>query len=103
MKKEDPSSSTSSQPILESGDPKNQRRRFKRLRRRSFLKGIGVAGAASVGAGLLAQTPSPFAQKGPEKNNGPPPPGEPAPLPVAAAAGILQTDFLVQYNQLRGI
>src|SRR5438128_124404 len=103
MKKEDPSSSTSSQPILESGDPKNQRRRFKRLRRRSFLKGIGVAGAASVGAGLLAQTSSAFAQEGPEEHSGRLTRGDAALLRFAAAAEILETDFWVQYNELGGI
>src|SRR6184192_2387050 len=102
MKKEDPSSSTSSQPILESGDPKNQRRRFKRLRRRSFLKGIGVAGAASVGAGLLAQTSSAFAQEGPEEYSGRLTRGDAALLRFAAAAEILETDFWVQYNELGG-
>src|SRR3989441_1127136 len=103
MKKEDPSSSTSSQPILESGDPKNQRRRFKRLRRRSFLKGIGVAGAASVGTGLLAQTSSAFAQEGPEEHSGRLTRGDAALLRFAAAAEILETDFWVQYNELGGI
>src|SRR6266704_6224937 len=103
MKKEDPSSSTSSQLILESGDPKNKRRRFKRLRRRSFLKGIGVAGAASVGAGLLAQTSSAFAQEGPEEHSGRLTRGDAALLRFAAAAEILETDFWVQYNELGGI
>src|SRR5438270_13785839 len=103
MKKEDPSSSTSSQLILESGDQKNQRRRFKRLRRRSFLKGIGVAGAASVGAGLLAQTSSAFAQEGPEEHSGRLTRGDAALLRFAAAAEILETDFWVQYNELGGI
>src|SRR5438045_4529541 len=103
MKKEDPSSSTSSQLILESGDPKNQRRRFKRLRRRSFLQGIGVAGAASVGSGLLAQTSSAFAQEGPEEHSGRLTRGDAALLRFAAAAEILETDFWVQYNELGGI
>src|SRR5213079_1310557 len=103
MKKEDPSSSTSSQLILESGDPKSQRRWFKHLRRRSFLKGIGVAGAASVGAGLLAQTSSAFAQEGPEEHSGRLTRGDAALLRFAAAAEILETDFWVQYNELGGI
>src|SRR2546428_768289 len=103
MKKEDASSSTSSQLILESGDPKNQRRRFKRLRRRSFLQGIGLAGAVSVGAGLLAQTSSAFAQEGPEEHSGRLTPGDAALLRFAAAAEILETDFWVQYNELGGI
>src|SRR2546422_5684985 len=103
MKKEDPSSSTSSQPILESGDPKNQRRRLKSLKRRSFLQGIGVAGAASVGAGLLAQTSSAFAQEGPEEHSGRLTRGDAALLRFAAAAEILETDFWVQDNALGGI
>src|SRR2546422_5291471 len=103
MKKEDASSSTSSQLILESGDPKNQRRRLKRLRRRSFLQGIGLAGAVSVGAGLLAQTSSAFAQEGPEEHSGRLTPGDAALLRFAAAAEILETDFWVQYNELGGI
>src|SRR5438874_4139165 len=103
MKKEDASSSTSSQLILESGDPKNQRRRLKSLKRRSFLKGIGVAGAASVGAGLLAQTSSAFAQEGPEEHSGRLTRGDAALLRFAAAAEIIETDFWVQYNELGGI
>src|SRR6059058_54488 len=103
MKKEDASSSTSSQLILESGDPKHQRRRLKSLKRRSFLKGIGVAGAASVGAGLLAQTSSAFAQEGPEEHSGRLTRGDAALLRFAAAAEILETDFWVQYNELGGI
>src|SRR5438128_1045073 len=103
MKKEDPSSSTSSQLILESGDPKNQRRRFKRLRRRSFLKGIGMASAASVGAGLLGHSSSAFAQEGPEEHSGRLIPGDAALLRFAATAEILETDFWVQYNELGGI
>src|SRR5437879_13892223 len=103
MKKEDPSSSTSSQPILESGDPKNQRRRFKRLRRRSFLKGIGVAGAASVGAGLLAPTSSAFAQGGPEEYSRRITRGDGALLRFAAAAEVLENDLCVQYNERGGI
>src|SRR5256712_12244235 len=103
MKKEDASSSTSSQLILESGDPKNQRRRFKRLRRRSFLQGIGLAGAVSVGAGLLAQTSSAFAQEGPQEHSGRLTRGDAALLRFAAAAEILETDFWVQYNELGGI
>src|SRR5207245_10995761 len=102
MKKEDPSSSTSSQPILESGDPKNQRRRLKSLKRRSFLKGIGVAGAASVGAGLLAQTSSAFAQEGPEERSGRLTRGDAALLRFAAAAPMIETDFWVPYTELGG-
>src|SRR2546428_7815334 len=103
MKKEDASSSTSSQLILESGDPKHQRRRLKSLKRRSFLKGIGVAGAASVGAGLLAQTSSAFAQEGPEEHTGRLTRGDPAPLRFPAPAGIPRADLWVREHQIRRI
>src|ERR1700751_814517 len=103
MKKEDPSPSTSSQPILESGNPTNQRRRFKRLKRRSFLKGIGMASAASVGAGLLTHSSSAVAGEGPEEHSGRLTPRDAALLRFAAAAEILETDFWVQYNELGGI
>src|ERR1700751_5161098 len=103
MKKEDPSPSTSSQPILESGNPTNQRRRFKRLKRRSFLKGIGMATAASAGAGLLTHSSSAFAGEGPEENSGRLTPGDAALLRFAAAAEIIETDFWVQYNELGGV
>src|SRR5436305_12773697 len=103
MKKEDASSSTSSQLILESGDPKDQRRRLKSLKRRSFLKGIGVDAATSVSAGLLAQTSSAFAQEGPEEHSGRLTRGDAVLLRFAAAAEILETDFWVQYNELGGI
>src|SRR5207245_4452342 len=103
MKKEDPSSSITSQLILEYCNTNIQRRRFKPLRRRSFLTGIGVAGAASVGAGLLAQTSSAFAQEGPEEHSGRLTRGDAVLLRFAAAAEILETDFWVQYNELGGI
>src|SRR5439155_1239925 len=99
MKKEDASSSTSSQLILESGDPKHQRRRLKSLKRRSFLKGIGVAGAASVGAGLLAQTSSAFAQEGPEEHSDRIQRQAKAHKPHAAHAGHQLVDSVPQQHQ----
>ena len=103
MKKEDSSPSASSQPTPGSGDSKNQHQRLKPLKRRSFLKRISAASAATMGAGLLANSSSVFAQEGPEEHSGRLTPGDAALLRFAAAAEILETDFWVQYNELGGI
>jgi hypothetical protein len=72
--------------------------------RRSFVKsGLTAAGVATVGAGLLADSSSVFAQNGPEEHSGRLTPGDAALLRFAAAAEILETDFWVQYNELGGI
>jgi len=65
--------------------------------RRAFLKrGTMAAGAATVGAGLLAHNSSVFASGGLTPNDA-------ALLRFAAAAEILETDFWVQYNELGGV
>src|SRR5258708_8600960 len=64
--------------------------------RRAFLsKGI-AAGAATVGAGYLANSSSLFAE---DEKSGRLTPGDAALLRFAAAAQILKTDFWVQYNE----
>ena len=74
------------------------------INRRSFVKnGLAAAGVATVGAGLLADSPSVLAQEGPEEHSGRLTPGDAALLRFAAAAEILETDFWVQYNELGGI
>ena len=74
------------------------------INRRSFVKnGLTAAGAATVGAGLLANSSSALAEKGPEEHSGRLTPGDAALLRFAAAAEILETDFWVQYNELGGI
>src|SRR6266852_4149779 len=73
------------------------------INRRSFVKNGLVAGAATVGAGLLAASPDVLAQEGPEEHSGRLTPGDAALLRFAAAAEILETDFWVQYNELEGI
>jgi hypothetical protein len=100
MKKED--SSTSSQPTHKSRDSKKHMQ-LKPFKRRSFLKGIGLAGAATMGAGLLTHGSSVFAQEGPEEASGSLTPGDAALLRFAAAAEILESDFWEQYNELGGI
>ena len=74
------------------------------INRRSFVKnGMTVAGAATVGVGLLADGSSVLAEAGPEEHSGRLTPGDAALLRFAAAAEILETDFWVQYNELGGI
>jgi hypothetical protein len=73
--------------------------------RRSFLKnGLAVAGAATAGVGLMAESPSAWAQDGFDNDrSGRLTRGDAAMLRFAAAVEILETDFWVQYNELAGI
>src|SRR5438309_6557682 len=73
------------------------------INRRSFVKNGLVAGAATVGAGLLAAGPDVLAQEGPEEHSGRLTKGDAALLRFTAAAEILETDFWVQYNELAGV
>jgi hypothetical protein len=74
------------------------------INRRSFVKnGLTAAGAATVGASLLANSSSLLAQEGPEERRGRLTKGDAALLRFAAAAEVLETDFWVQYNELGGI
>lgn len=59
--------------------------------RRSFLHGIGVAGAAAVPAGRLCAVESPKLSK-----------GDAALLRLAAAAEFIEADLWQQYNELGG-
>jgi len=68
--------------------------------RRAFLKnGTVAAGAATVGAGLLAGAPAVFGEAGSGRLT----PGDAAILRFLAAAEILETDLWRQYNELGGI
>ena len=75
--------------------------------RRSFIKkGFAAAGAATMGAGLLAGRLPVFGQdrdEGREEGSGDLTKGDAAILRFLAAAEILETDFWVQYNELGGI
>jgi len=71
--------------------------------RRSFMKnGLAVAGAATIGAGLLADSSSVFAQDRVE-SSGSLSKGDASILRFLAAAEILETDLWQQYNELGGI
>lgn len=69
----------------------------KHSNRRSFLKnGVAVAGAATVGAGLLTGGLSAFGQEGLTK-------GDAAILQLLLAAEIIETDLWQQYRELGGV
>ena len=71
--------------------------------RRSFVKkGLTAAGAATVGAGLLASKLTLLGEDL-EEGSGGLTRGDAALLRFAAAAEILESDFWVQYNELGGI
>lgn len=68
--------------------------------RRSFLKkGVVAAGAATIGAGLLASQSSASVEEGSGRLT----PGDAAILRFLAAAEIIETDLWQQYNELGGI
>jgi hypothetical protein len=70
--------------------------------RREFLKsGVAAAGAATVGAGLLAGGISAFGTR--DEKSERLTKGDAAILRFLAAAEILETDLWVQYNELGGI
>jgi hypothetical protein len=74
--------------------------------RRSFLrKGLGAAGTASLGAGLLARRSYGFDDKAEskDKNDGKLTKGDAAILRFLAAAEIIESDLWIQYNELGGV
>lgn len=72
--------------------------------RRAFVKkGLAIAGAATVGAGLLTQGSPLLAEGEREERSGRLDRGDAAILRFLAAAEILETDLWQQYNELGGI
>jgi len=69
------------------------------VERRSFLKGIGIAGAAALSAGPLLGT----RLEAQEESSGTLPKGDAAILRFLAAAEIIETDIWQQYNELGGV
>jgi hypothetical protein len=76
------------------------------VKRRSFLKGAGIAGATLAASGLLTldlmgqQT---NALEGPEESSGTLAPGDAAILRFLAAAEIIESDLWLQYQELAGV
>jgi hypothetical protein len=74
------------------------------INRRMFMRnGLTVAGAATMGTGLLAQGSSVLAQEGPEEHSDSLDKGDASILRFLAAAEIIETDLWQQYNELGGI
>ena len=71
--------------------------------RRSFLKNGMVAGAVTVGAGLLVGSSSALAQDEKGEKNGGLTKGDAAILRFLAAAEILESDLWLQYQELAGV
>jgi hypothetical protein len=71
-----------------------------KIRRRSFLKGLGVAGAAAtLGTGIVAKGTPLFAEEG----SGSLTKGDAAILRFLAAAEIIESDLWLQYQELAGV
>lgn len=74
------------------------------VNRRSFMKAGVATGAATMGAGLIANSLPLFAQEaGLEEGSGSLTAGDAAILRFLAAAEIIETDLWQQYNELGGI
>jgi hypothetical protein len=87
-------SSSDTQPATEADSSRSA------VDRRSFLKRGMVAGAATVGAGLLAGRPPAFAQS---RSNSALSSGDIAILRFLAAAEIIETDLWQQYAEIGGV
>ena len=68
------------------------------VERRSFLKGLGVAGAALAAGGLLTASEAQT-----EERNGSLTPGDAAILRFLAAAEIIESDLWLQYAEFGGV
>ncbi|HTS36343.1 MAG TPA: twin-arginine translocation signal domain-containing protein [Candidatus Solibacter sp.] len=77
----------------------NESTSAKTIQRRSFLKGLGVAGAALTAAPLLQVG----AQAKDNGSNGSISKGDAAILRFVAAAEIIESDIWLQYNELAGV
>jgi hypothetical protein len=73
---------------------------LRKIRRRSFLKGLGVTGAAAtLGTGIMAKGLPLFAEEG----SGSLTKGDAAILRFLAAAEIIESDLWLQYQELGGV
>jgi Ferritin-like domain len=71
--------------------------------RRLFLKeGLGIAGAATAGLGLFANSAAALGQYG-EERSGSLTRGDAAILRFLAAAELIESDLWIQYNELGGV
>jgi hypothetical protein len=74
------------------------------VKRRSFLKGAGIAGATLAASGLLTlDLMGQSVQEGPEESPDTLAPGDAAILRFLAAAEIIESDLWLQYQELAGV
>jgi hypothetical protein len=89
------SSKANQLPAMDEASPQSSRK----LRRRSFLQGMGITGAAAtLGAGMVGKSIPLFAEEG----SGSLPKGDAAILRFLAAAEIIESDIWLQYQELGG-
>ena len=104
MKDDNLSLATSNQTSTESNPSANnedvQRHWQGVVKRRSFLKSIGIAGAALSASVVLG---SESRAQGAHRSTGKLPKGDAALLRFAAAAELIEADLWQQYNELGGV
>ena len=103
MAKEKPGSvvvSPETSPLSISTETQPESSPSKTVNRRSFLRGSVVAGAATLGAGILASRLPAFAQS---ESSTPVSAGDIAILRFLAAAELIETDLWQQYAELGGL
>jgi hypothetical protein len=96
MKKESLPSTVSTETATSPTNEVSNSQPSRTVPRRSFLKGMGVAGAALTAGSLLA------IQSQAEESSGSLDKGDAAILRFLAAAEIIETDLWLQYNELAG-
>jgi hypothetical protein len=101
MSNENPSSTVPEVETNETSDPNETTSLLSRnVRRRSFLKGLGITGAAAtLGTGVLAKGVPLLAQE----KSGALSKGDAAILRFLAAAEIIESDLWLQYQELGGV
>jgi hypothetical protein len=81
-----------------SGDAAPQGPRLGEVERRSFLRGLGIAGATAFATGVSAPTEASADEDGQRISK-----GDAALLRFAAAAEIIESDLWLQYQELGGV
>jgi TAT (twin-arginine translocation) pathway signal sequence len=88
--------SVTAEPSAQSSNEQPNPQPSREIQRRSFLKGMGVAGAALTAAPLLRVSAS-------AEDHGSLSKGDAAILRFVAAAEIIESDIWLQYNELAGV
>src|SRR5882762_1697112 len=98
MSNEKPSSTVLSPETTQTTNDEANPQPSREIRRRSFLKGLGVTGAAALSAGALLGTKALA-----EERSGSLTKGDAAILRFLAAAEIIESDLWLQYQELGGV